>query len=169
MQKTARKKKQILEKWENFENRPFCKGYSPCKVYSPCKMVSLGEKLKMPKTWEKPFYKIIIMFLCKNRSKKQQILEKWDNFENRPCCKGYSPCKVYSLCKMVSLGQKLKMPKTCEKPFYNIIRVAVCKKNSRKKTKYWRNKKISKFGHLTKAIAHAKSMVFAKWSIWVKN
>ena len=29
---------------------------------------------------------------------------------------------------MVSLGQKLKMPKTCEKPFYNNIKVVLCKK-----------------------------------------
>ena len=29
---------------------------------------------------------------------------------------------------MVSLGQKLKMPKTCEKRFYKNIRVVLCKK-----------------------------------------
>ena len=29
---------------------------------------------------------------------------------------------------MVSLGQKLKMPKTCEKPSYKIIRVVLRKK-----------------------------------------
>ena len=27
---------------------------------------------------------------------------------------------------------------------------------------------ISKIGHLAKAIAHAKSIAFAKWSVWVK-
>ena len=32
------------------------------------------------------------------------------------------------LCKMVTLGQKLKMPKRCEKPSYKIIRVVLCKK-----------------------------------------
>ena len=36
--------------------------------------------------------------------------------------------KVYSLCKMVSLGQKLKMPKRCEKRYYEHIRVVVSKK-----------------------------------------
>ena len=40
----------------------------------------------------------------------------------------YSPCKDYSLCKMLSLGQKLKMPKTFEKPFYNNNRIFLCKK-----------------------------------------
>ena len=57
-----------------------------------------------------------------------KIFKKWDNHENEPSCKGYNPCKGYSLCKMVSLGQKLKMQKTCEKPFYNNIRVVLCKK-----------------------------------------
>ena len=37
-------------------------------------------------------------------------------------------CKGYSLCKMVSLGQKLKIPKTCEKRFYKNIGVVLCKK-----------------------------------------
>ena len=40
--------------------------------------------------------------------------------------------KGYSLCKMVSLGQKLKMPKKCEKRLYEHIRVVVCKKQLQK-------------------------------------
>ena len=121
-------KNQILEKWDNFENRPSCEGYSPCKGYSLCQIVRLGQKLKMPKTCKKTFYNNIRVVLCKNHSKEHQILEKWDNFENRPSCRSYSQCKGYSLCKMVSLGQKLKMPKTCEKLFYNNISVVLCKK-----------------------------------------
>ena len=35
---------------------------------------------------------------------------------------------VYSLWKMVNLGQKLKMPKKCEKRLNEHIRVVVCKK-----------------------------------------
>ena len=42
-------------------------------------------------------------------------------------------------------------------------------KTAPKNTKYWRNVTISKIGHLAKAIAHAKSIAFAKWSVWVKN
>ena len=68
----------------------------------------------------------------KNGSKKHQILEKWDNFEYNPSFKGYSPCKGYSLCKMVSLGQKVKMPKTCEKPFYKNSTLVLCKKRLEK-------------------------------------
>ena len=70
---------------------------------------------------------------------------------------------------MVSLGQKLKMRKTCEKPFYENIRVVLCKKTARKNTKYWRNETVLKIGHLAKAIAHEKAIAFAKWSVWFKN
>ena len=59
---------------------------------------------------------------------------------------------------MVSLGQKLNMPKTCEKPFYKNIRVVLCsvEKTARKNTRYSRNKVILKIGHLAQAIAHEK-------------
>ena len=36
-------------------------------------------------------------------------------------------------CKMVSLGQKLKMPKRCEKWLYDHIRVVMCKKPLQKR------------------------------------
>ena len=39
------------------------------------------------------------------------------------------------------------------------------KKTARKNTKYWRNETILKIGHLAKAIAHAKAIAFAKWSV----
>ena len=99
----------------------------------------------------------------RDRWKKHQIFEKWDDFENRPSCKGYSPCKGYTLCKMVSLGQKLKCSKTCQKHMYKHTRVVRCKETAGKNTKYSRNGTILKIGHLAKAIASAK------WSVWVKN
>ena len=73
---------------------------------------------------------------------------------------GYSPCK------MVSLGQKLKMPKRCEKRFYDHIRVVLCKKPLQKTPNIGRNEsilKMAKIGQYAWAIAHAK------WSVWVKN
>ena len=76
--------------------------------------------------------------------------------------------KGYSLCKMVSLGQKFKIPKTCETPLSENIRVVLCKKTVPKNTKYSRNDTILKIGHLAKAIAHARAIAFAKWSVWVK-
>ena len=42
-------------------------------------------------------------------------------------------------------------------------------KTARKNTKYCGNKTILKLGHLAKAIAHAKALALAKWSVWVKN
>ena len=47
--------------------------------------------------------------------------------------KAIAHAKDYSLRKMVSLGQKLKMPKTCQKSFYKTIRVVLCKKPLEKK------------------------------------
>ena len=91
--KKGSKKDQILEKWDNFENGPSCKGYSPCKANSLCKIVSLSKNLKMPKTWKNHSTVTLELFCEKNRSKKHQILEKEDDLKNRPSCKGYSPCK----------------------------------------------------------------------------
>ena len=42
-------------------------------------------------------------------------------------------------------------------------------KTAPKNTKYSKNETILKIGHLAKAIAHAKAIAFAKWSVWVKN
>ena len=42
-------------------------------------------------------------------------------------------------------------------------------KTAPKNNKYWRNETILKIGHLAKAIAHAKSIAFGKWSVRVKN
>ena len=143
-------KHQIFEKCADFENRPSCKGYGLCKGFIFCKMVSLGQKLKMPKTCQKSFWKRTLELFCaKNHSKKHQISKKWDDFENRASWKGYSPCKGFSLCKMVSSGQKLKMPKTFQKPFYKKIRVVLCKKALEKTPNI---REILKIGHLGKAL-----------------
>ena len=114
--KNRSKKHLIFEKWEHFENG---QNWPRCMGYSPCKMVSLGQKLKMPKRCEKQFYDHIkVVVNAKNRSslgrktpniRKMTAFWKWPNW---PRCMGYSPCK------MVSLGQKLKMPKRCEKRLY---------------------------------------------------
>ena len=120
--KNRLKKYPILEKSDNFENRLSCKGYGPCKGSSLHKLVRLGQKIKVPKTCKKTFYKIIRVAFAK-----KHIFEKRNNFKNLLSSKGFSPCKGYSLYKMATLGQKLKMPKTCNKTFYKIIRVLLCK------------------------------------------
>ena len=79
------------------------------------------------------------LFCGKKRLREHQIFEKRDDFENRPSCKGYS------LCKIVSLGQKLKLKKTCEKRFFNDVRVVLCKKplektpNIREMRRFWKS------------------------------
>ena len=102
-----------LEKW------PQCKGYGFCK------RVNLGQKIKLPKTFEKLFYKHITDVLCKKRLQKEINIREIGGFwklEKWPQCKGYS------LCKRVNLGQKIKLPKTCEKLFYKHITDVLCKK-----------------------------------------
>ena len=42
-------------------------------------------------------------------------------------------------------------------------------KTARKNTKYMRNEKILKVGHLAKARAHAKAIAFTKWSVWLNS
>ena len=117
VQKTARKNTQY---WRN---------ETILKIGHLCKMVSLGQKLKMPKTCEKPFSNNSTLVLCKKQ------LEKAPNIgEKKTILKiDHLPKAIaHSLCKMVSLGQKLKMPRTCEKPFYNNGTVVLCKKRVEK-------------------------------------
>ena len=100
-------------------------------------MVSLGQKLKMPKTCEKPFYKIIRIVLCKKPlEKRTNIGEKRQFRKSAMLQRLCSPCKVYSLCKMVNLGQKLKMPKTCKKTMLQDYLSCSVQKTARKNTKY---------------------------------
>ena len=152
MQKTA---------WENTKysrNERILKIGHRAKPIAFAKWISLGQKLKFTKTREKRLFNHIRVFsVQKNRFRNYQISEEWDDFGNRPSCKGYS------LCKMVSLGQKLRFTKTCEKRFFNHIRVCSVQKTASENTKYSRNETILKIGHRAKATA------FAKWSVWVKN
>ena len=53
--------------------------------------------------------------LQEHSTKKYQILRNDDYFENRLSCK-IAHAKPIAFAK--SLGQKLKIPKTCEKRFY---------------------------------------------------
>ena len=111
---------QIFEKWEHFEIPPSCKGYSPCKI------LTLGQKTKFQKKFQIHSTNNVELFCAKSRSKKHQIFEKWEHFENRPSCNGYSPFKI------LTLSQKLKFQKTCQNPFYKSFRVVLCKKRLQK-------------------------------------
>ena len=78
-------------------------------------------------------FKLGLRILMKSISNTKQshlfwhFYKLWIGFLSKDCyCREL--LKVYSLCKMVSLGQKLKMPKTCKKPFETNIGVVLCKK-----------------------------------------
>ena len=138
-------------------------------------MVSLDQKLKCVKTCEKHIYKHTrVVLWIKNRWKKHQIFEKWDDFKNRPSCKGYSPCKYYGLCKMVSLGQKVKFVKTCENHIYKHTRLVLWKKLLEKTPNIREMRPFFKIGHIAKAIAPCKSyslleyLVFFLWLVGSK-
>ena len=157
--KNRSKKHQMFKKWDDFQNRPFCKGFSACKGYSVCKMVSLGQKLKMPKTCQKPLYKNIRVVLCKKPFEKTPNIREMRRFW-KPASLQSLEAMQRTLCKMMSFGQKLKILKTCQKTLYRNIRFVLCKKPFEKNTKYSRNETILKIGHLAKAIAHAKAKAF---------
>ena len=57
--KIRSKKHQIFKKWDHFENRQWCKAYSPCKI------LTLSQKWKFQKTCQNPFYKSFRVVLCK--------------------------------------------------------------------------------------------------------
>jgi len=89
----------------------------------------LGQKIKLPKTCRKRFYKHIKVVLCKKRLEKAANIRKMRAFKNDqkgPQSKGYSPSKI------LSMGQKIKLPKTCEKRFYKHIEVVLCKRQLEK-------------------------------------
>ena len=127
MQKTAKKKQLIFEKWEHFENG---RKWPQCKGYSPCKILTLGQKIKLPKICKKSFFtNTFKLFYAKSGSKKQLIFKKWEHFENGqkwPQCKGYSPCKI------LTLGHKINLPKICKKRFYKHIKNVLWKNGSKK-------------------------------------
>ena len=66
-------------------------------------------------------------------------------------------------------GSKIKNAKNIRKTILPERYSCFVQKTARKNTKYLRNEKILKIGHLAKAIAHAKAIALAKCSVWVKN
>ena len=63
-----------IQKWDHFENRPSCKGYRLCKV------VSLGQKVKRPKTCKKGFYKHVRVVRCKKPLEKTPYIREMRPF-----------------------------------------------------------------------------------------
>ena len=140
-----------LQKW------PLSKGYSLCK------MVSLGRKLKWPKTGHKWLYKHIRVVLCKKRFDKRANIQKMRRFWKLA---KMATMQGYSLPYMVCLGQRLKSPKTGQNWLYKLTRIVLSEKTLGKNWWHSNNEtvwKIGKNGHSVKAIT------FAKRSVWVKD
>ena len=146
--------KKPLEKRPNIkEVRPFWKLAIMQRLY-PRQNPHLGSKIKIKKKRVKIYSTNHLQLFCaKNRSKKDQIFEKWDHFENRPSCKGYIPMQN------PHFRSKIKISKNMSKSILQIIYSCSVQKTARKKAEYSRNETILKIGHHAKAIAHAKSSV----------
>ena len=99
-------------------------GQRSCNGCSPCKILTLGQKLKFPKTCQNPFYKSFTVVLCKKIAPKNTKYSRNGTILkiSQRSCNGYSPCKI------LTLGQKLKFKKTCQNPFYKSFTVVLCKK-----------------------------------------
>ena len=131
--------------------RPFwilAKMASMQRLYSLVKLISLGQKIKLPKTYQKRIYKYIIVILCKKKPlENTNSMQKTSNIrEMRPfwiLAKMASVQRLYSLVKIISLGQKIKLPKTYQKRIYMHIILILCKKlfektpNIRKIRPFW--------------------------------
>ena len=92
-----------IRKWDHFENRASCKGYRLCK------MVSLGQKLKWPKSCEKRFCKQVRVVLCK------KPLEKTPNIrEMRPFWKSATLQRLQTL-QNGEFGSEIQMAKNVRK------------------------------------------------------
>ena len=93
MQKTARKNTKYSRNETILKIGHLPKAIAHAKAIAFSPMVSLDQKLKMPKTCQKPFYKAIRAVLCKKTARKNT---KYPRNETILSCKGYSPCKGYS-------------------------------------------------------------------------
>ena len=115
-----------------------------------------GSKIKIQKDIKIHSTNHLHFFCARKRFKKHQIFEKWDNFKSRPSRKGYSPCKI------LAWGQKLKLKKTCQNPFYKSFTLLPCKEPLQKKPKYSRNDTILKDGPSCKGYSSCKIILLAQ-------
>ena len=79
----------------------------------------------MPKMCEKRLYEHIRVVLCKQPLQNTPNIREMTAFLKWPKL-ATTQRQVFYLWKIVSLGQKLKMPKRCEKRLYEHIRVVMC-------------------------------------------
>ena len=152
--------KDYSEGGNGFKQKPFCGSFPDIKIL----IVVLKRWIKPHCAWSTAttFGKWSTDVPCKKQLQKTlhiREMRRFSKLQKWPLCKGYS------LCKMVILGQKIKLPKTCEKLFYKHITDVLCKKLLQKILHIREMRRFSKLQKwpLWKAIA------FAKWSFWAKK
>ena len=138
-----------MEEWDHFDNQPSCKGYSPCKI------LTLGQKLKLKKTYENPFYNSSGVVLCKIPLQKTLNIR-----EIRPF--GKSAHNRRQPMQNPDFGSKTKIAENISKSILQIIWSCSVQKAASKNTKKSRSKIILKIGHNAKARAHAKCWLWVK-------
>ena len=104
----------------------------------------------------------------KNGSKKQKFWKKETFLKIGHLAKAKAHAKAIALAEWLLWVKNYKCQKHA-KTFNKYSSVDLCKKTARKSTKYWKNETILKITNLAKAIAHAKAIAFAKWSVSVTN
>ena len=129
--------KKPLENTQNIpEMRQFGKPailQSPCKGYSLCKLVTLGQKLKMPKTCEKPFYRNIRVVLCKKPLKNTPNIPKMRQFEKLAILQRLQPMQRLQLLQNGHFGSKIKKGQKHTKNYSTRTLELFCAKTARKK------------------------------------
>ena len=96
LQKTARKNTKYWRKQTILNMGRLRNAIAHAKAIAFAKCSVLVKNYQCQKHAKNHSTRTAQLFCAENGSKKHQILEKRDNFENRPSCQGYSPCKGYS-------------------------------------------------------------------------
>ena len=101
-------------------------------------MLNLGQNFIFPRACQNQFCIHIRVIVCKKPLEKTPNVP--DVLQTQPSCKGYSLDMAYNLCKILNWGQKFN-------------------------SNYSINETMLKIGHLSKAIAFAWAIAFAKYSM----
>jgi len=83
-------------------------------------MLTLGQKLKLKKTCQNPYYKSFRVVLCKKPSKKTPNIRELRSFEKS--------ANMYRPMQNPHFGSKIKIRKTCQNPFCKSFSVVLSKK-----------------------------------------
>ena len=134
-----------------------------CKRYSPCKILSLGQKIKLPRTSEKLFYKHIQVILCKKRLQKTANFRKIKAFLKM--AKNGHNAKAIVHAKYSVWVKKSNCLKHAKNVSTNTLKLFYAKSPPTNR-QYSKNESILK---MAKNGRNARAIVHAKYSPWVKK